>query len=461
MAICHCFKTVLFNALHDGKTYETSTKNRNKKWAQNDASLQVVNQLCADGHIEKCENARKWHQLQEGSEKRMWEKKDHGGWSLESARPRIYKYLKDQKIYDGMIFTVFGNPPVERHIAEIKFAVRAKGPEDDEPVLMEVNGRAEGPNKDLAERRCALHTIMQLHKLGLVNKDKEDKEAEKNLALGSVEITKLGVDGASVRQKRRNQDFKMSDSRFFKAAPSTAVKRQKQTDLFTASFEAMKDQARAQALAMQQLNEQDNEKAVAEAMAEVGEDMNVPEVAANLVGDYEDSDEETEEKIAEKAVAAGNVQHIGIEAAELKAIEQKKNNPADYETNDLANDLAAELAGHDEEAAYLQVEPTDANDILAINGHANMLTPDEHFETFKQETLADLDSAFRDLQKKDANLMSFNDVDISAYGLSVKDEYVAQRVMATQKRPTRDLLEKYTTEFPAALNKKLKKYSAF
>merc|ERR1719162_698115 len=54
--------------------------------------------------------------------------------------------------------------------------------------------------------------------------------------------------------------------------------------------------------------------------------------------------------------------------------------------------------------------------------------------------------------------MSFNDVDISAFGLSVKDEYVAQRVMATQKRPTRDLLEKYTTEFPAALNKKLKKY---
>lgn len=148
---------------YDGKTYETAVKDRNKRWAQNLASLQIVNQLCADSHIEKCDNARKWYALQEGSEKRMWQKVDHGGWSLETARPRLYRFLKEHKIYQSMIFTVFGNPPIERHIAEIKFVVSTTD-KNGQKESLEVNGRGEAPSKDLAERRCALHTLMQLHR---------------------------------------------------------------------------------------------------------------------------------------------------------------------------------------------------------------------------------------------------------------------------------------------------------
>merc|ERR1711881_235465 len=154
----------------------------------------------------------------------MWEKVDHGGWSLETARPRIYKFLKDNKIYEGMIFTVFGNPPVERHVAEIKFTIKTKNNDGEEDKL-EINGRAEAPNKDLTERRCALHTIMQLHRLKLVDKEAEDKEAEKSLSMGQVETVRLGVDVPVATGVKRNFKYKVTDSKFFQAAPMNIYKR--------------------------------------------------------------------------------------------------------------------------------------------------------------------------------------------------------------------------------------------
>lgn len=232
---------------YSGKLYTANVKNRNKKWAQNIASLEIVNALCEDGHVEKCENLKKWHALQEGSEKRMWQKVDHGGWSLETARPRFYRFLKDNKIYQNLIFTAFGNPPVERHIAEITFKVKIKAGKDDdmEEDVLEINGRGEAPTKDLAERRCCLHTLMQLHKLKLVNKEAEDKEAERAVALGTVESVKLGVD--AVAAVKRDYTFTVEGSLFYKMAPCNMYKRQRKTDLFSCSFDAMKDDAKKHA----------------------------------------------------------------------------------------------------------------------------------------------------------------------------------------------------------------------
>merc|ERR1712157_625117 len=134
------------------------------------ASLDIVNDLCADGHIERCENIKKWHSLQEGSERRMWQKVDHGGWSLETARPRFYRFLKDNRIYQNLIYTASGKGNNNNNNND------DDDDDDDEAEFLEINGRGEAPQKDLTERRCCLHTLMQLHKLKLVNKELEDKE---------------------------------------------------------------------------------------------------------------------------------------------------------------------------------------------------------------------------------------------------------------------------------------------
>ena len=356
---------------YSGKLYASNIKNKNKKWAQNIASLEIVNALCEDGHIEKCVNLKKWHSLQEGSERRMWQKVDHGGWSLETARPRFYRFLKDNKIYQNLVFTCFGNPPVERHIAEITFRVKVKtGDNDDEEEdMLEVNGRGEAPQKDLAERRCCLHTLMQLHKLKLVNKADEDKEAERQVALGTVETVQLGIDAKKII--KRDVNYTVNDSKFFKMAPLNVYKRHKKTDLFSCSFEAMKDEAQRLAYnPMKSLNENAN-------------DENAPK--------------------------------------------KKK---------------------FDQQLA----------DMKAIQDHLIMLEPDAEWLQFRDETLDDLDDAFKRMKDSDSNLISFQDVEVTPFDITVKDEFICQRVFATQKRPTRDLLEVVARKMPEHLNGIMKRH---
>ena len=94
----------------------------------------------------------------------------------------------------------------------------------------------------------------------------------------------------------------------------------------------------------------------------------------------------------------------------------------------------------------------------AIQDHLIMLEPDAEWLQFRDETLDDLDDAFKRMKDSDSNLISFQDVEVTPFDITVKDEFICQRVFATQKRPTRDLLEVVARKMPEHLNGIMKRH---